>query len=659
MMLNNIFVNRFSGISHIRTTFLIIFLLLSLYSSGQHFQTVWSGNAYQPMTIIITEALLDGLNCEAGDEIAVFDINELGEEVCVGTSLIANAITPTSPIIITASKDDNLTSYFDGFIEGNSIIYKYWDISNSIEVVAIVATYNNTSPFVNVYTSLSTALVSLAGFSAINTSVLSDSGCSGDFIVPVIVNNVQDVQEFNLKLDYGNDNLSYFNYQDVHDSLYIGIINVSGDAGSIVINWTSADVISLPDDTLLKLIFQTNPVYSQTTNALVWDTINYISYYLNSNLDTLPCFFNNGEITIDADVGDAGIIDGNNLLCQGTLNETYSIDSLVNASSYIWELVPQISGTIVGNGPNITVDWFPCWSGIASLSVFGSNSCGDGGSSLLNITIEGNPSVYAGLDSAICFDDVLQLEPVVINYASVSWLSSGDGSFDDPYQLNASYSPGPVDIEIGQAILTIEANPINPCNSSVYDSLTLAIDNTVGIIGTPMGPENVNLATTPFSNYLIDEIENAYYYNWSLYPDGIGDIVEHGINAMVVWNAATNDSIAKIFVEVGNACGSELSDTLMVSISYIVGLWEKELLLFDIIPNPSTGIVLLKVNCNDRVDLIVRDIHGEIVISNTLVCSENSKTQMQLDLSYLNRGIYIFQIVNDDGTKTRKVVINK
>ena len=141
-----------------------IIVLLSVQLPAQHFQTVWSGNAFQPMSIIVTQANIDGNNCITGDEIAVFDIDDLGEEICVGTSILTNVITPSSPLVITASKDDNLTSEFDGFIDGHPIIFKMWDSSNSLEITSISTTYDTTSPFVVVYYSLNTALVELDGF---------------------------------------------------------------------------------------------------------------------------------------------------------------------------------------------------------------------------------------------------------------------------------------------------------------------------------------------------------------------------------------------------------------------------------------------------------------------------------------------------------------
>lgn len=651
--------NKFYGTGSMFGIFLIVFLFLSKSLLAQHFQTSWSGNAYQPMTIIITEALLDGLNCESGDEIAVFDINDLGEEACVGTSVLTDVITPTSPLIVTASKDDNLTSEFDGFIEGNEIIYKFWDNSTSLEVIIILSTYDTTPPFTNVYTSLGTALVELVGFSAINTSVVSDSGCSGDFIVPVIVSNAQNIKEFNLKLDYGNESISYFNYQDVHDSLAVGTLNVSGDTSSVIINWTSVNVISLPNDTLLKLVFQSNPVYTQIIELLTWDTISNISFYLNSNLDTLPCLFNNGEIIIDADVADAGAIVGDDLLCQGILNEPYNIDTIPNASSYIWELAPQISGTIVGSGSNINIDWSPSWSGIASLSVFGSNSCGDGVSSLLYITIQGNPLVYAGVDTAICFDNVIQLAPMVIDYASVIWLTNGDGSYDDLNQLNATYFPGPIDIETQQVILALQVLPIDPCSNLAYDSLTLSIDHPVGVPGIPVGPEIVNTAITPFSNYLIDEVENATYYNWIIFPEDVGDIIEYDNTAMVIWNTLYPDTTAKIIVEVGNMCDTVISDTLSVSVFFAVSLAEKSLNkgCIRLSPNPTSGIVKLRLCCTTNSHLWILNTLGEIVLFERIQCLKNKNKSIYLDLSNMKSGLYFLRIANDEFSQTKKIIL--
>lgn len=636
-----------------------LIFLVSIQLSAQHFQTVWSGNAFQPMSIIVTQANIDGDICVTGDEIAVFDTNDLEEEICVGTSVLTNVITPSSPLVIIASKDDNLTPEFDGFIDGHSIIFKMWDSSNSLEITTISAAFDTTSPFVVVYTSLNTALVELDGFSAINTTVASDSGCPGDFIIPITVSNMIAVAEFNLKLDFNSEKLTYVNYQNIHDSLSLGTLTVTPLANSVEINWISANTISLTNDTLLELIFQGDTVTTQFNSLLEWDTIGS-SYYLNSSLDTLDCLFNNGLITIDPEPGNPGIIIGNDNLCQGSLNEAYEVDTVANTTNYVWELIPSVSGTIVGSGPLIHIDWSSSWSGTASLELYSSNSCGNSSSSWLYVNIESNPFADAGSDTAICYNNSYQLAATATEYSSILWTTFGDGIFNDSSLLNATYFPGTSDIENGEVILTITANAIAPCTNIAIDSLLLLIDDSIGFPGIPVGPVNVNSAITPITNYAILPVENASWYCWSIYPPGVGEILGEAYTSMVIWNTAFPDTTAKIVVEAGNACGSEVSDTLLVEVYFTVGLLEKVPTQPNICisPNPTTGFLVAELVCSGNAELQIVNMQGVTIMQKRFECADNEATILGLDLRSFKKGFYFLRFINKNTVQKKAFIVN-
>ncbi len=83
-------------------------------------------------------------------------------------------------------------------------------------------------------------------------------------------------------------------------------------------------------------------------------------------------------------VGSAGIITGTPVLTPGAASVPYSVAPISSATSYIWSY--SGSGvTINGNGSsNITLD-FTLGATPGQLSVYGSNSCGNGTTSILNI----------------------------------------------------------------------------------------------------------------------------------------------------------------------------------------------------------------------------------------------------------------------------------
>ncbi len=144
---------------------LILGILLHFDLSAQHFQTIWANNPYMPMSIIVDSAQLDSIYLQVNDEIAVFDIDDTGLEICVGLLVLTEEFLPDVNQMITASADDPTTPDQDGFIDGHNIVYRYWDNSEAIEIILFKKEYN---PDVsNVYQNLGTALVGLEGFYAL------------------------------------------------------------------------------------------------------------------------------------------------------------------------------------------------------------------------------------------------------------------------------------------------------------------------------------------------------------------------------------------------------------------------------------------------------------------------------------------------------------
>lgn len=84
-----------------------------------------------------------------------------------------------------------------------------------------------------------------------------------------------------------------------------------------------------------------------------------------------------------------------------------------------------------------------------------------------------NMAVSAGPDISICEGEDVFPDAFVVNAESMEWSTSGDGTFDDPYILNATYTPGEQDISVGVADLMITAWGIQ--GDSQTDALTTYI----------------------------------------------------------------------------------------------------------------------------------------------------------------------------------------
>ncbi len=128
-----------------------------------YFAKVWNGMPYQPMEILISGATLDNQNLNLGDEIAVFDLNDEGSEICIGKITILNEFTPDTNYTIVASADNPSTpDVVDGFVSGNEMIFRFWQQNENTEIILISSEFNPSGD--SIYLSSGQAIVILEGY---------------------------------------------------------------------------------------------------------------------------------------------------------------------------------------------------------------------------------------------------------------------------------------------------------------------------------------------------------------------------------------------------------------------------------------------------------------------------------------------------------------
>jgi hypothetical protein len=85
-------------------------------------------------------------------------------------------------------------------------------------------------------------------------------------------------------------------------------------------------------------------------------------------------------VTVNGVPADAGTITGTPIVCSGTMGVLYSVETIDNALTYVWN-IPQGATIASGSGTNtITIDWNSV-SGPQTITVYGNNLCGSGASS--------------------------------------------------------------------------------------------------------------------------------------------------------------------------------------------------------------------------------------------------------------------------------------
>jgi len=97
------------------------------------------------------------------------------------------------------------------------------------------------------------------------------------------------------------------------------------------------------------------------------------------------------------------------------------------------------------------------------------------------VIIRKSPTANAGPDATINEPDNFQLNATASDYSSIQWATNGDGTFSNAIILNPIYTPGIYDKQNGYIILTINAAPVNPCNTASTDDLSLTIFKQVQI----------------------------------------------------------------------------------------------------------------------------------------------------------------------------------
>ena len=243
----------------------------------------------------------------------------------------------------------------------------------------------------------------------------------------------------------------------------------------------------------------------------------------------------------------AQTINTNNLIgsdfCGGqTISVTYTITgTFTGSNTFIAQLSdgngnfgsPQNIGQLVSvNSGNISAV-LPTNSvqGYAyRIRVIGNSPSIIGSDNGLNLIINPMATANAGLDQSICANQVVSLSGSLGTVAPYgSWSTSGTGTFDNAFSLNANYTPSNADVINKSVVLTLTSiDPVGPC-LAVTDQLTVVLNkaptvnagadqnvcilsNTVnlnGSIGGSAGSSNwTSLGTGSFNN---SSLSNAVY----------------------------------------------------------------------------------------------------------------------------------------------------
>jgi len=166
-----------------------------------------------------------------------------------------------------------------------------------------------------------------------------------------------------------------------------------------------------------------------------------------------------------------------NSVCKDTFLQLAG--SAINATTILW--TTQGDGTFA-NANTLTAKYYPGINDKANgsftlvLTAGAVSPCTTSVSSTLLVAVQNNPVVNITTQSnqTVCQFPAFALTSTASFFGITNWTTSGDGTFEDPTQLNTSYYPGTNDILSGQAkTLTLTASPISPCLTAAYSSINV------------------------------------------------------------------------------------------------------------------------------------------------------------------------------------------
>jgi len=134
----------------------------------------------------------------------------------------------------------------------------------------------------------------------------------------------------------------------------------------------------------------------------------------------------------------------------------------------------------------------------------------------ITVTMVLAPFANAGPDFSICENEsFLNLSGHAFNFSSFIWSTTGDGFFNNPSQLQPTYTPGPIEIADGSTVLCLVAMPNSPCMMPSVNCMTLFIQKI------PVIENLYDTATCSGSSILLTPtVYHCNAVNWSTLGDG-------------------------------------------------------------------------------------------------------------------------------------------
>jgi len=325
------------------------------------------------------------------------------------------------------------------------------------------------------------------------------------------------------------------------------------------------------------------------------------------------------SVTISIPSAPTATITGNDPFCYG---DTITLMAGTEPSAtYVWSNGDSTQSTMVDTTTQITLSVTNC-GGTSNVSVTPSFV------PIPTVNVSANPS------TTFCDDG---------GVTTVTLTAFAFGS--PPYTYAWSNADTTQAITLGATAETGTYNVTvsNMCGESVTSDTTsvtihtpLVVDTTSIVDASSFGASDgaINTAVTSGTS--------PYNYAWS--PGGSTDPSPSGLASGTYILSLTD----------ANGCVT----TLSAFVDQPVGISELEFGSFNIHPNPNNGEFTVElVNLgNDEYNIVVRNIIGQIVFSETVI--GNTIDKIDVNLTDQENGVYLLTISNSNGIRTEKLIVH-
>lgn len=269
------------------------------------------------------------------------------------------------------------------------------------------------------------------------------------------------------------------------------------------------------------------------------------------------------------------------------------------------------------------------------------------------LSINQPPVAFAGEDTETCSNVPLSLTLATAeNYSSVSWTTSGDGTFSDNSILNPAYTPGLNDATNGNVTLTLTVAGISPCSE-----VTSAIEVTVNPLALAFAGDDAEIKEDETFTLTTAMAENYTSILWTTSGDGTFD----NANAQnPVYTPGTSDIAAEevelTITAMNEDCG-DVTDLMVLGVNPS-GLHENPAgFEVSVSPNPNNGVftILLKGESHEVISISIYNSLSKLVYEYENI-EVNKEYSHSINLN-LEKGIYIIKLEGNNLLLNKKVII--